>query len=164
MFLMKLKLIYYRRSVGQSVLVSGSHLEPTTSFVWHWRSSYCGAHSLTRGWVCNLLVQLLLGLITAASLGFKSRRTHDHTLLSHMRLLQPGGPGPRIYLAQEQDDPVIPPANGFPFQRFLRLAGLRRYFNPPPPLLVVHTFAAEELSRHSLRRRRNRLDALLAVA
>jgi hypothetical protein len=29
---LKLKLIYDRRSVGQSVLVSGSHLEPMTDF------------------------------------------------------------------------------------------------------------------------------------
>jgi hypothetical protein len=25
---------------------------------------------------------------------------------------QPGGPGPRIYIPQEQDDPVIPPGTG----------------------------------------------------
>jgi hypothetical protein len=30
---LKLKLIYDRRSVGQSVLVSGSHLEPMTRFL-----------------------------------------------------------------------------------------------------------------------------------
>jgi hypothetical protein len=42
------------------------------------------APSLTRGWVCNLLVQLLLGL------GLKSRRTHNHILLSHLRLPQLG--------------------------------------------------------------------------
>jgi hypothetical protein len=45
-----------------------------------------------RGWVCNLLVQLLLGLARASNLGSKSRRTHDHILLSHLRLPQLGGP------------------------------------------------------------------------
>jgi hypothetical protein len=42
-------------AVGQPVLVSVSHL--------------------TRGWVCNLLVQLLLGLARVVTLGSKSRRT-----------------------------------------------------------------------------------------
>jgi hypothetical protein len=42
--------------------------------------------SLTKGWVCNLLVQLLLGLARAVALGSKIRRTHDHMLLSHLRL------------------------------------------------------------------------------
>jgi hypothetical protein len=45
----------------------------------------------------------------------KSCRTHDHILLSQLRLPQPGGPGPCIYIPQEQGGPVIPPSNGFPF-------------------------------------------------
>jgi hypothetical protein len=46
---------------------------------------------------------------------------------------QPGGPGTRIYIPQEQGSPVTPPGTGFPFRRLLRLAGLRwRYSNPPP--------------------------------
>jgi hypothetical protein len=73
------------------------------------------APSLTRGWVCNLLIQLLLGLARAVTLGSKSRRTHDHILLSHLRLPQPGGPGHCIYIPQEQGGPVIPPGTGFPF-------------------------------------------------
>jgi hypothetical protein len=36
-------------------------------------------------------------------------RTRNHTLPSHLRLPQPGGPGSRIYIPQEQGDPVIPP-------------------------------------------------------
>jgi hypothetical protein len=62
---LKLKLIYDRQSVGQPVLVSGSHLEPMTRFffsIWRLRVSWCAAPSLTRGWACNLLVHLLLGL------------------------------------------------------------------------------------------------------
>jgi hypothetical protein len=46
---------------------------------------------------------------------------------------QPGEPGPRIYIPQEQGGPDIPPDTGFLFCRLLRLAGLRwRYYNPPP--------------------------------
>jgi hypothetical protein len=43
----------------------------------------------------------------------ESRRTRNHTLLSHLRLPQPGGPGSRIYIPQEQDGPVIPSGTGF---------------------------------------------------
>jgi hypothetical protein len=114
---LKLKLISDRRSVGQSVLVSGSHQEPMTRFffsVWRLRVSWSVAPSLTRGWVCNLLVQLFLVLARAVTLGSKSCRTHDHILLSHERP-QPGGPGPHIYIPQEQGGPVITPGTGFPF-------------------------------------------------
>jgi hypothetical protein len=49
-------------------------------------------------------------------------RTRNHTLLSHLRLPQPGGPGSRIYIPQEQGGPVIPQGTGFPLRRLLRLA------------------------------------------
>jgi hypothetical protein len=74
----RFRLIWDRRSVGQSVLVSGSHLEPMTRFlfsVWQLRVSCYGAPSLTRGWFCNLLVQLLLGLARAITLESDSSRT-----------------------------------------------------------------------------------------
>jgi hypothetical protein len=87
------------------------------------RVCYFVAPSLARGQVCNLLVQLLLGLARAVTLGPKSRRTHGYILLSHLRLAQPGGPGSRIYILQEQGGPVIPPGTGFPLCRLLRLAG-----------------------------------------
>jgi hypothetical protein len=75
---LKLKLIYDRRSVGQSVLLPGSHLESMTWFIfsdWRLRVSCCGARNLTRGWFCTLLSQLLLGLSRAISLGTKSLKT-----------------------------------------------------------------------------------------
>jgi hypothetical protein len=63
-------------------------------------------------------------------------RTHDHILLS--RLPKPGGPGPRIYIPQEQGGSVIPPGTGFPFLRLLRLAGIRwRHSNSPPHGAVI---------------------------
>jgi hypothetical protein len=61
----------------------------------------------------------ICGVITQWS---ESSGTRNHTLLSHLRLPQPGGPGPRIYIAQEQGGPVIPPGTGFPLNRLLRLA------------------------------------------
>jgi hypothetical protein len=46
---------------------------------------------------------------------------------------QTGGPGPCIYIPQEQGDTVISPGTGFPFCCLLRDAELRwRYSNPPP--------------------------------
>jgi hypothetical protein len=118
---------YDRQSFGQSVLVSGAHLGPATSF------TFCLKFPSDSCWFIIFTEQLLLGLARAVTLRSKSRRTHGHILLSHLRLLQPGGPGPRIYIPQEQGGPVIPPGTGFPFCRLLRLAGLRwRYCNPPP--------------------------------
>jgi hypothetical protein len=61
-FKMKLKLIYDRQSVGQSVLVPGTHLEPVTNFFSllkiffrQLQVCYFVAPSLTTGRVCNLL-------------------------------------------------------------------------------------------------------------
>jgi hypothetical protein len=76
------------------------------------RVCYFVASSLTRVRVCNLHLQLLLGLARAVTLGSKSRTTHDHILLSHLRLPQSGRPGSRIYIPQEQGGPVIPPGTG----------------------------------------------------
>jgi hypothetical protein len=75
----------------------------------------CRVPSLTRGQVCNLLVQLLLGLARVFTFGCTSRRTRDHILLSHIRLPQTGGPGLCIYILQEQGGPIILLGTGFPF-------------------------------------------------
>jgi hypothetical protein len=50
----------------------------------------------------------------------ESRRTHNHILLSS-ETPQPGGPGPHIYIHQEQVGPVIPPGTGIHSRRLLRL-------------------------------------------
>jgi hypothetical protein len=91
------------------------------------RVCYFVTPSLTRGWVCNLL--LLLSLVSAVPLRSDSRGTRDHILLSQfLRLSQPGGPCPRIYIPQEKSGSVISSATAYPFRRLLRLAGLwRRY-------------------------------------
>jgi hypothetical protein len=97
----KLKLIYDRRSVGQFDLVSGPFWDrwPDFNFFeWQFLSSSCKALSL--GYV---RVRIISSAITH---WFESHRTHNHTLLFHLRLPQPGGPGPRIYIPQEQGGPV----------------------------------------------------------
>jgi hypothetical protein len=82
--------------------------------------------------ICNLL--LLLVLTNAVSLGSESRGTQDHILLPQfLRLPQPGGPGFRIYIPQEQGYPDIPPGTGFPFRPLLRLAVLGWRYSIPPP-------------------------------
>jgi hypothetical protein len=76
------------------------------------RVCWCGALSLTRGRICNLL--LLLVLASAVIFGFESRGTRDHILLPQIR--------------------------DFLIRRLLRLAGLRWRYSTPPPhgsLLLV---------------------------
>jgi hypothetical protein len=77
-----------------------------------------------------------MDLARAVTLGSKSRRTHDHSLLSHLRRPQFGGISPRIHITHEQGGPVIPQGNGFSFRRLLQLAGhiltcLHTSFNNP---------------------------------
>jgi hypothetical protein len=74
---------YDRRSVGQYVLASGHHLGLATNFSFtSMRFPSSGVPCLTRGRVCNLSVQLLLGLVIAVAKS-KCRRTRDHILLPH---------------------------------------------------------------------------------
>jgi hypothetical protein len=87
-----------------------------------------------REWVCNLLVQLLLGLARTVTLESKSRINRDNILLSNLRLPKPGGPGPRVYIPQEHGGSVIPLGIGFPFHHLLPLAGLWWRYSYPPPL------------------------------
>jgi hypothetical protein len=94
------------------------------------RVCYFVASSLTRGSVCNLL--LLLVFASSVPLGSESLGTQDHILLSQfLRLPQTAGPGPRIYIPQEQGVPVIPQGTGFLFRRLLQLAGLRWRYSLP---------------------------------
>jgi hypothetical protein len=108
-----------RPTVSQPVclgvrLPCGTHDQVFFS-VWQLRVSLCWAPSLTRGLVCNLFEQFHLCLSRAVTLGLRSFRIHEHILLSHSRLPQPGGPGSCIYISQEQGGTVIPPGTGFPF-------------------------------------------------
>jgi hypothetical protein len=80
----------YVTTDGQSASLSWNK-----SPIWDLRPDFY--YCLMRGWVCRL--QLVLALPSAVILGFESRGTRDHILLSLIR--------------------------DFPFRRFLRLAGLR---------------------------------------
>jgi hypothetical protein len=71
-------------------------------------------HPLSRGWVRNLLVQLLLCLARAITFGSRPRRTHDQFFQPHLRLPLPRGPGPRIYFPQEQGVSDTPQGTAFP--------------------------------------------------
>jgi hypothetical protein len=121
--------------VGQSVLVSSTHLGLTTRFY------YCQTVAGLLMWDALSDERTSLPFTIAAG-----PREHRHSwvrvlrdswpyfTVSDSRLPQPRGPDPSIYIPQEQDDPVTPPGTGFPLRRLLRLAGLRwRYSNPPPP-------------------------------
>jgi hypothetical protein len=70
------------KSVGKSIFVSSTHLEPKTRFLSP-SDSWCGAPSLTRWRVCCL--QLMLVLASAVILEPESCGTHDHVLLSQIR-------------------------------------------------------------------------------
>jgi hypothetical protein len=98
-----------------------------TISIFFFQLSTCGyspyvTSSLTKGWVCCL--QLLLALSSAVILRSESHGTHDHILQSQIQDPQPGGPGPHIYIPQEQGGPVIPPGSGIPFCHLLRDTGL----------------------------------------
>jgi hypothetical protein len=90
---------------------------------------------------CNILSSERVGLSFTIAAGPR-QRSHSqarvpwdlwpHFTVSHSRLPQPGGPGPRVYIPQKQGGPVIPPGTGFPFHRLLRLAGLRWRYSTPP--------------------------------
>jgi hypothetical protein len=83
---------------------SGAH-DQIFFTVWHLRSCFCGAPSLTRGRVS--LLYMLLALASAVFLGSESLGTRDHILLSQTR--------------------------DFPFRRLLRLARSRWRYSTPPP-------------------------------
>jgi hypothetical protein len=118
----KSKLLYDWQSVSQSVSLFIEHpcgtcdqiLFPVGMFL----SEISGLVSMGRPlWpedesaICNVITQWS-----------ESLRTRNHILLSHLRLPQPGGPGSRIYIPQEQGGPVKLPGTGFPLRRLLRLA------------------------------------------
>jgi hypothetical protein len=71
----------------------------------HLRVCYFIAPSLTRGRVCNLLYNCFWALPEQSLLG-RSPAELTTIFYSHLRLLQPGGPGPHIYNPQEQGGPV----------------------------------------------------------
>jgi hypothetical protein len=86
--------------------------------------SSCRAHS---GTSCRKVAvrKLRSAVCIAITEWSKSRRTRNHTLVSHLRLPQPGGPDSRIYIPQKQGGPVLPQDSRFRLRCLLQLAGLR---------------------------------------
>jgi hypothetical protein len=74
----------------------------------HLRSLCFGAPFLTRGRGCNLPIHF------AVTLRPKSRRTHNHIFLPHLRLPQPGRPGSRIYIPRNSVAELYPRVLGSP--------------------------------------------------
>jgi hypothetical protein len=111
-----------RLTVSQSVLISSTLVGSTTRYYFLPECcclKICCVVSVGRPlWredgsvVCTIITQWS-----------ESHRTLNNTLLSHLRLPQPGVPGYHIYIPQEQ---------GGPLRRLLWLAEIRwKYSNPP---------------------------------
>jgi hypothetical protein len=97
------ELLYdWRFTANQFVLATGP-LRPTTSnFIFQLntcRYGPCVTSSLTRGWVCRL--QLLLSS-PAQSFSGPAGGSWPHFTVSDLRLPQPGGPGPCIYIPRNR--------------------------------------------------------------
>jgi hypothetical protein len=80
--------------------------------LWELRSCFCGALSLTRGWVC--LLYMLLVLASVVVLGSDFLGSRDNILLSQIWDL--------------------------PFRRLLRLAGSRWRYSNPPSTFILQNF------------------------
>jgi hypothetical protein len=96
------------------------------------RVCWCGALSLTRGRVCRL----------SHSRVRVPRDSWPYFTVLDSRLPKPEGPGPRIYIPQEQGGPVLPPGIGFLFRRLLRLSGSRWRYSTTPPASGYNSWAA----------------------
>jgi hypothetical protein len=79
------------------------------------RVCYFVAPSLTRGLVCNLLYNCFWALPGQSLLGPSPAELTANILLSHLRLLQPGRPGPRILSPRNRVAQFFPPGTGFLF-------------------------------------------------
>jgi hypothetical protein len=107
------ELYYDRRSVGQSVLVSSPHLGLMTRYLLLLDS--CGFVDMRRPlWWEDGSVDYNCCCLRQRS--HSQERvpwgSWPHFTVSNLRLPKPGGPGPCIYIPQEQGDPVIPPGTG----------------------------------------------------
>jgi hypothetical protein len=109
--------------------------------IWGLRPDFYYCQTVRVCWYGGVLSDERTGLLFTIAAGPRqrshywvrvSRDSWPYFIVSDSTLPQPGGPGPRIYIPQEQGSPVIPPGTGFPFRHLLRLARLRwRYSNRP---------------------------------
>jgi hypothetical protein len=114
----KSKLCYDLGSVGQSVLVSSTRRDLRPDFY------YCQTVAGLLMW--GALSDERTGLPFTIAAGPRQRNyswvwvprdSCPYFTSSDSRLPQPGGPGHRIYIFQEQGGPVIPPDIGFSLRR-----------------------------------------------
>jgi hypothetical protein len=108
-----------RRSVGQSVLVSGRPLGPMSRF-YVFFSLTC-----TCFFMYSALSDGRTGVYFAVHITHwsESRRIYNHILLSHLRITLPGGQRLRIHIPMKGVVQLIPRDIGFPFCRLSRFAG-----------------------------------------
>jgi hypothetical protein len=136
---------YDRRFFGQSVLVSSTHLGLTTTLLL--LSDSCGFVHVGRSlWGGNGSVVYNCCWSSPAQ-----------SFLGHESLGTPGwrGPGPHIYIPQEQGGPVIPPGTGFPFSRLYDPQGygggirtrLHAVYSTPLELLLIRPWGGLLLKR-----------------
>jgi hypothetical protein len=127
-----MKLSHDWRSVGQSVLLSGCHLELTIRF-FSVLTTAGGTPSLARGWICNVLVHCFWALPEQSLLG---RSPTELTPIFHSLICDsPNLKGqisvftsPRKRVAE-----LYPRALGSLYVASYYSQGLRwRYSNPPP--------------------------------
>jgi hypothetical protein len=111
----KLKLLYDWRSVSKSVYLGVEHPCGTCDrillLVGMLLSENCGLISVGR----PLWREDGSAICSAITQWSESRRTRNHTLLPHLRLLQLRGPGSRIYMPWEQGGPIIPLGTGLSY-------------------------------------------------
>jgi hypothetical protein len=119
----------YFTTDGQSVCLGVEHpcgtWDQILLLVWMLLSEICGLVSVGRPlwWEDGSAIH---SVITQWS---ESCRTCNHTLLSHLRLPQPGGPDFHIHIPQEQGGPVILSGIGFPFKRARLKSKLKSHCN-----------------------------------
>jgi hypothetical protein len=134
-FHLESELLYDWRFTANQFVLATSPLRPTTSI-------FLSTRHLRSLSLRNIISDEKMGLSFTIAPGPRQRSHYQvrvprdswpYFTVSDSRLLQPGGPGPRIYIPQEEGGPVIPPGTGFPFRRVLRLTGQRWRYSTPPP-------------------------------
>jgi hypothetical protein len=126
----KVRCIFDLRSVGQSLLVSDHYLGRVINFSFFplkLSLDSCGFDIMGRPlWRedGSVIHSHCCEIVSAVFLRSEFRGTHDQSLLSELwdspslegclklEIPQFRGPGSRIYFAQEEGSPVIPPGNG----------------------------------------------------
>jgi hypothetical protein len=120
---------------------------------WQLQVSWYGTPSLTRGWVCNLLTQLLLGLARAIALGSKSRRTQ--TIFYCLIWDSPNLEGQvSVFISPGTGWPSYTPGHWVPFCRLFRLAGTTvEVISPRNRVAQLYPLALSSLLSHLTTRR-----------